>query len=172
MNQPGTQGTLTQISVAAFHKVADDQYTALHWQSARWDSNPQCIVVHVPKTCVSRQLHHEPKIYRKRLTSKGRDGFEPQTSNFCIQNKILKPKKILLCVSFLSRRQESNLQPPDYKSGALPLKLLRHNQLHPSALITALPPGWLDFLIPGIIANETCCPYGAYAYLGYIITEV
>ena len=32
-------------------------------------------------------------IHRKRLTSKGRDGLEPQTSNFCIQNKILKPKK-------------------------------------------------------------------------------
>ena len=31
-----------------------------------------------------------------------------------------------MCSGTLSRRQESNLQPPDYKSGALPLKLLRH----------------------------------------------
>ena len=56
-----------------------------------------------------------------------------------------------------SRGQESNLQPPDYKSGALPLKLPRLKprfirktlaenlkQLHPSALITALPPGCLE----------------------------
>ena len=29
---------------------------------------------------------------------------------------------------FLSRRTDSNRQPPDYKSGALPLKLLRHKK--------------------------------------------
>lgn len=142
-----------------------------------------------------------------------------------------------MCSGNLSRGQESNLQHPHYKCGALPLKLPRHKtdflgdnayrpsvrdhhawirtfpglsmsrrspyswdgprlyhfhlwtiiglfhqdihkltreyipkkQLHPSALITALLPGWLDFLIPSIIADETCCPYGAYAYLGYII---
>ena len=31
LNQPGTQGTSTQISVAASHEVADNQHTALLW---------------------------------------------------------------------------------------------------------------------------------------------
>ena len=40
----------------------------------------------------------------------------------------------------------------------------KDEQLYPSALITALLPGWLE--------HTSCCLYGAYAYLGYIITEV
>ena len=107
---------------------------------------------------------------------------------FCNTKKKKQCNRLITLLLIWCRRQESNSRPPDYKSGALPLKLLRHKakiykenpgekprqtfmrwprsfhqlfrglmlaqtlfnvpkdeQLYPSALITALLPGWLDF---------------------------